>query len=177
MIKNVLSASILACVMAVFSACATDADEEDVSETSQALTGWHDLSQAARNQAIVDYTANWANGAWGGQCKVWVQSVVNGASGISGLIPTNNGTCSWNYGQYVVGRSGTIQSVVPGEIIQMTLTAGTPHTAIVIAKGPSGVTFRESNWCAGNCELVGTRYVTFATFNSQVSCFSIYYVL
>jgi hypothetical protein len=162
---------------ASLAACGIDPAEEEVDETSQEISGWHGLSQAARNQAIVDATAAWGNGSWGGQCKVWVQNVVNAASGASGLIPTNNGSCYWNYGPYVVGRSGSIQTANPGEIIQMTLTSGGPHTAIVVSKGSYGITFKESNWCSGNCELVGTRYVTYGAFNSQVSCFSIYYVL
>jgi len=174
--KHVLSVSILACVMIVLSACATGT-EDDLGSTSQALTGWHDLSQSARNQAIVDETAYWDDGDWGDQCKVWVQTIVNDASGISGLIPTNNGTCYWNYGSYVVGRSAYIHTALPGEIIQMTLNGGGPHTAIVIANGPSSITFRESNWCSGNCELVGTRTVSHSTFYSQVSCYTIYYVL
>jgi hypothetical protein len=139
------------------------------------MAGWHDWTQTERNQAIVDETANWDDGDYGGSCKVWAQTVVYNASG-SWLIPLNSSNaCYWQDGSYVVGRSGYIENAVPGEIIQMDLGGNSPHTAIVIANGPYGVTFRESNWNLDN--KVGTRYISHSSFYNQVSCFTIYYVL
>jgi hypothetical protein len=143
--------------------------------STSAMAGWHDWSQMERNQAIVDETANWDDGDDGGQCKIWVQEIVYDASG-SGLIPLNsNDACEWQYGAYVIGRSGYIEYASPGEIIQMDLGDNSPHTAIVIANSSYGVIFRESNWNLD--EEVGTRYVSYSTFYNQVECFTIYYVL
>ena len=128
--------------------------------TNQAYAGWHEWSQSIRNQAIVDETANYNEGDDGGECKVWVQNVVNDASG-SWLIPTNSGNdCYWSYGAYVSPRSGYIEDVVPGEIVQMELSSGGPHTAIVLGISPYGVTFIENNWCKP-CHEIHVRYVNF----------------
>lgn len=143
---------------------------------------WHSWSQSARNGAIVDETAEWDNGDDGGQCKMWVQQdVVPNASGLTGLIPTTSANvCYWNYGSYVVGRSGYMEGAVPGEIVQMKLGSeygSGPHTFVVIAVGWDGFTVKESNWCLNDCELIGTRYIDFDDFYDQVDCYTIYYVL
>jgi hypothetical protein len=146
---------------------------------SLAYAGWHDLTQAQRNQAIVDEANSWNNGDDGGQCKVWVQSVVYDASDDTVWLPTNNGYCSWNSHTYVVGRSQDIVYVLPGEIVQMQLSSAYgsgPHTFIVVSKGLYGITVKESNWCADDCEEVGTRYITFINFNNQADCYTLHYI-
>ena len=52
-----------------------------------------------------------------------------------------------------------------------------PHTFIIVDVDAYGLTVAESNWCVGNCEEVGFRWISFSDFYNQVSCFSIYYVL
>lgn len=142
--------------------------------------GWHDLTQAQRNQAIVNEANSWSNGSSGGQCKAWIQSyVVWEASGREVLIPTNNGSCSWNESPNAIGRSALIDWVNPGEIIQMKLSSaygGGPHTLIVTSNNGSSVTVKESNWCAGNCEQVGSRTLTYQQFYDMVDCYSVYFI-
>lgn len=151
--------------------------DDNLGSATQAVSGWHSLSQTARNQAIVNETMNWYEGQWGDTCKKWVQLyVVPNTSSLSGLIPLNgSNACYWQPGSYVVGRSGYIGSAMPGEIIQMDLGGNNPHTAVVIANGSTSVTFKESNWNLDN--KVRTRTVSHSTFYTQVSCFTIYYVL
>ena len=152
------------------------------SVASPASAGWHDLTQAQRNQAIVDEANSWSNGSDGGQCKEWVQShVVWDASEQAVWLPTNDDYCSWNYHPYVVGMSTIIDWVNPGEIIQMKLSStygGGPHTLIVTANdGEDEVTVKESNWCANDCEEVGSRTLTYQQFYDMVDCYSVYYIL
>ncbi len=122
-----------------------------------AFAGWHDLTQAQRNQAIINEANSYSNGSYGGQCKVWVQNVVYDASGSSVWLPTNADNCSWNYSPYAVARCGLLDWVSAGEIIQMQLSSAYgsgPHTLIVTSNNGSQITVKESNWCSGNCETV-----------------------
>lgn len=145
-----------------------------------ATAGWHEWSQAARNQAIVNEANSYDDGDDGGQCKVWVQNVVYDASSGSVWPPTNADNCSWNYSPYVVGRSALLGSVAAGEIIQMQLSSSYgsgPHTLIVTGNNGSQITVKESNWCSGNCEEVGSRTLTYQQFYNMVDCYSVYYIL
>ena len=91
------------------------------------------------------------------------------------IPPTAPALYYWYSSSNVVGRSGPINGAQPGEIVQMKLASGIEHTAIVLAVGPSGITFIESNWHLD--DYVHTRYVTFQTFYNQVAAYSIYYIL
>jgi len=148
-----------------------------LSISSSAFAGWHDWTQAQRNQAIVNEAYSWTNGIFGNECKVFAYNVVKNASSGCVLLPGNNGNCSWKYSPNVTGRSQDIAYVLPGEIIQMQVTYndGTigPHTAIVVAKDLYGITFKESNWCLHDCQLVGTRYITFINFRKQAPCYTL----
>lgn len=86
----------------------------------------------------------------------------------------------WQYdpsGQ-VIGMSMPLQNVSVGQIVQMRLVSGYPHTAIVYGKTSSGVVFVESNWdstpLVDSDAYVRTRSVTYAQFYAQVSAFSVY---
>ena len=140
---------------------------------------WASLTQAQRNQAIVNEANSWSDGTQGGQCKVWVQNVVWAASGATVWLPTNADNCTWNYSVHVVGRCALLGSVSAGEIIQMQLSSvngGGPHTFIITANNGSSITVKESNWCSGNCEKVDTRTLTYQQFYDMVGCYSVYYV-
>ncbi|MFH1565511.1 MAG: hypothetical protein ABIC82_06805 [bacterium] len=149
---------------------------------SVAHAGWHEWSQGVRNQAIVEATYKYLNRYVGVSCKVWVQKVVREASNGVVDVPMTVDPPGWYWysSKYVLGRSGRIENVMPGEIVQMDLTNyKDPHTAIVLARSPYSVTFVESNWCDKNCQIVRIRSVSFATFYSQVcgSNFTIYQIL
>lgn len=149
---------------------------------AKATAGWHDWTQQQRNQAIVNRAYD-DNNAWVGEsCKEWVRTVVYDASSGAVTIPsTHPDLYYWYSHAYVVGRSGLIQYAQPGEIVQMKLTSGYPHTAIVVSVSAYGVTFIESNWDATPEDetdaYVHTRYVTFADFYNQVDNYSIMYIL
>lgn len=137
---------------------------------------WHALTQAVRNQAIVNKTYQDDNKDVGLNCKEWVRKVVYDASkGLVSIPSTASNLYTWLPDNNVSGRSGLIQYARPGEIVQMLLSSGIEHTAIVLAVAPTGVTFIESNW--NNDETVHTRFVTFTKFKSQVRSFSIYNIL
>lgn len=147
--------------------------------TSNAVAGWHDWSQITRNQAIVDRTYQDNTHYVGKNCKEWARTVVYAASGGAVTIPsTQPNLYQWYADNNVVGRSGLIQYVQPGEIIQMKLASGTEHTAIVLAVSGLGVTFIESNWYSQTYpNYVFTKYVSFTDFYNQVNSYSIYYIL
>ncbi|MFH1254885.1 MAG: hypothetical protein V1667_00190 [bacterium] len=142
--------------------------------------GWHELSQSARNQAIINAACRDLNQTFAElSCKKWVQNVVKNASGGAVSVPQTVDPPGyyWYSSQYTIGRSSRIENAKPGEIIQMDLTNYTdPHTAIVLSISAKGITFIECNWCSNNCKIVSTRYVDFSTFYKQVVNFSIYYV-
>ncbi len=152
---------------------------------SSATAGWHDLSQAQRNQAIIDRAYQDDGDLVGVSCKEWVRTVVTEASNYSIIIPSNDDyPCSWRtdqtYSQYCIGRCGYIQWANPGEIIQMVFNNGTPHTAIVVEKTATTITFIESNWDNTPNDYsdvyVKPREVTFTEFNNSIQCFSIYFI-
>jgi hypothetical protein len=143
---------------------------------SAVANDWHTWTQAVRNQAIVNRTYQDNNKYVGLNCKQWVRKVVYDASKGAVSIPsTASNLYTWVSNNNVAGRSGLIQYARPGEIVQMLLSSGIEHTAIVLAVAPTGVTFIESNW--DNDEVVHTRFVTFSKFKQQVRSFSIYTIL
>lgn len=149
---------------------------------------WHTMSQSQRNSAIVNRAIQNVNQWSGISCKEWVRKVVYEASGNHVIVPPNSPapydymwqsdpTCQ------VVGMSMLIENVIPGYIIQMRLTSGWPHTAIVTAKTSTTVTFTEGNWDSTPADYtdayVRTRTITFAQFYSQVqggSSYSVYFI-
>ena len=157
---------------------------------------WKALSQASRNQLILDRTAQDIGNNVGIECKPWASKVVNEAStGVASLTqtvtsPTNMTTNAYGWGlyqphTYTVGMSVDIRNVQPGWIVQMRLHNPTthafisPHTAIVAGKTSTGVTFVDSNYVGTN--TVGTHFMSFTDFESRtyengVYQYSVYYV-
>lgn len=124
---------------------------------------WTSLTQAQRNQALIDYGLPLV-GTHGGQCKVFVRNVVKGASSAAGgpqrnipstQPPPNN--YMWDYDPvnfpYVVGLSAPIQNVQLGWILQLRMFSGTPHTFIVSDKNNNGVWMLDSNWSSPGDEM------------------------
>ncbi|MEY3784474.1 MAG: hypothetical protein RLZZ230_796 [Candidatus Parcubacteria bacterium] len=149
---------------------------------------WHDLTQSERNQAIVDETYADLNKNVGVSCKEWVRNIVYRATESHIIIPPNRSSpydYKWandSTGQ-VVAMSMPIKDVSPGHIIQMKLSSGWPHTAIVLAKSSTQVTFIESNWDStpdiNSDAVVKIRTVTFSKFYSNLKSpgsYTVYFV-
>lgn len=179
---------LLMLIISLFTACdqasapmAPTIQDDEI--TSPALASWHNKTQTQRNQAIRTRAFQNNNQLVGLSCKNWVKAVVLAASTDITLPPT----CPvpndyyWQPHQYVVGRSGLIEYAQPGEIVQMRLSNGGPHTAIVYARSASAVTFIESNWDLtpeiDSDARVAVRTVPFTTFYNQVSQYTIMYIL
>lgn len=156
--------------------------EQGEKATDAQKVWWRSLSQAARNQAIIERA--WRdNGRYVGlNCKEWVRKVVYDASKtVVNLPATLPNASGWYFASspYLVGMSGGIRSAQPGWIVQTNwkLRDGTttPHTLIVTARGSTGIYIIESNWCSSYA--VCERFVSFATFESQVPRYTCYYVI
>lgn len=187
--KNVI---LLFLILAVFSGCSKEKDvnisNESMSQfqeqsprlkVSSTSSTWHSLTQVQRNQAIL-VRAYQDNGVWVKKnCKEWASAVVASASGGATTLPlTDPSDWYWAASSYVEGRSALLQVAQPGELVQMKLVSGGPHTAIVYSITSSQVTFIESNWCKpATCLTVNLRTITFATFYSQVSNYTLYKIL
>lgn len=144
---------------------------------------WHDLPQEDRNKCILDYAYRDLGNDVHKECKEWVRSVVQGiSSGCSNIPATNSSNWYWDYSKYVK-KCGAIDQANPGEIIQIRLKNGGPHTAIisgvVIEDNNNSrtvyITFIESNWCREN--FVCERTITMEEFSRQVMAYTIYRVL
>ncbi len=147
---------------------------------------WRSLSQAARNQAIVERAYQNLGQNVGMNCKEWARWVVRDASrGTVNLPPTLPTDSGWYFGYspYLVGMSGGIRSVASGWIVQSIWHLysnrthawyNTPHTMIVLGRGGDGVYVIECNWVAAG--TVGARWITFSEFDSKVIAHSSYYV-
>lgn len=149
--------------------------------------GWHEWSQGTRNQAILneaykDLGKNFSSFNPPLNCKLWVQQrVIKNASGGLVTLPATVDPPGWYWSphQYVRSRCGRIEDAQPGEIVQMYTIYGYPHTAIIVAKSQSGITFIECNWCLPACYIVSKRDVSYLTFYQQVcgSYFTIHTIL
>lgn len=149
---------------------------------------WHTMTQSQRNAAIVNRANQYLNQWVGLSCKEWVRKVVYEASGNHVTVPPTSPAPNdymWQSdpsGQ-VVGMSMPIENVSVGHIIQMRLSSGWPHTAIVTAKTSTSVTFIESNWDStpgdNSDAYVRTRTLTFSQFYSKLQSsgsFSVYFI-
>ena len=180
--KKIVSLSILILIFSFNGNNRTVLEENDYPESRLRAIGWHDLTQAQRNQAILS-RAYQDNGQYVGlDCKQWVKAVVAAASDNCVLFPLRaNGPYDWywNIEPYINGRLGLIQSAVPGEIIRMIIKSnGGPHVAIVAGITSTQITFIESNWCnSAACKTVSTRTMAFSVFYDQVSDYAIYRIL
>lgn len=139
---------------------------------------WHGLSQIQRN-GLIRSRAYQNNGQYTGQtCKEWVRTVVYSASGSVVWVPSNQpypNEWKWYSGAGVGVRWTSIQNVRPGEIVQMVLSNGTPHTAIVWSVDACGVTFIDCNWY--NDKRVYIHWMSFYDFQTIFGTrYSVYYI-
>lgn len=178
---------LLSIILVAFTGCEKDGPvilDENTSEFQvqspqlKSASTWHALSQAQRDQAILN-RAMQNNGQYVGlNCKNWARSVVWDAStNVVWLPSTNTNDYTWASDANIGVIPSVIEVATPGNMVQMTLSSGGPHTAIIYARTYTHVTFIESNWCVpATCNTVNLRTITFSQFHSQVSNFSIYYV-
>lgn len=145
---------------------------------------WNTLTQAQRNQAIINAGMPQVGQNTGLTCKEWVRAVVQSASAAAGgptrTIPstqTSPNDYMWVYDQYVVGFSPNIQTVDLGVILQLKQFNGTPHTAIVSARDGSGVTLLDCNWATQPDYIVRNHFMSFTTFAAKFANYSGYLIL
>ena len=146
------------------------------------VNSWHRLTQADRNQRIIN-TAYQDIGRKLGECKPWIRDVVRHASQDHVIIPSTVSPPNdwyWNSDPYnhAIGFSARLEDIPVGNIIQMRLKNGTPHTAIVAARTRDGVKFLESN--RFNDITVRLQPITYKQFYDGLGparLFSVYYIL
>ena len=157
----------------------------------KSYAGWHDTTQADRNQRIVNQ-AQHDLGLVGGACKIWAYDVVRVASNLAGgpavpvFLPAtdnnSNGYAWLNDGTGYEVSSGALapSSMVPGMIIQMRIHTASntyaPHTTIVLSNsvGTQQLTFIESNY--NGDYTVKIRTTTHAAFLASIEPTSHYTV-
>lgn len=152
---------------------------------------WMGLTISQKKTAIINQALAYPLGSYGGQCKEWVQMLVvkpasRGPSESSGhvLLPPNNPApydYYWqtDYAYHVAPQWGRpIEQVERGDIVQMHLKSGYPHTIIVLYNNPvSGkITFRESNVPYGTGQ-VSERTQTYAEFKNAATYYVIYWIM
>ena len=96
---------------------------------------------------------------------------------IPSTYPNANGWY-WASDQHVSGYFTDISYVQPGQIIQMNWGYGNPHTALVVATTSTGMSVVESNWIddpGEGANHVDTRWISFATFRSNVGTYFAFY--
>lgn len=168
----------------------------DNSTTVSALAiGWHQLTQAQRNSAIIT-RAYQDNGVYTGlSCKVWMQNVVSSASGGATTLPTNRAypyECLWTTGQSYIYYMNQfppvpIANAQVGWIVQMyfkNLNTGVvvPHTMLIVAMYSTSMDVIDCNFVSAY--TVGVHNMTFTYFYQhaidplgQNYRYSLYYVL
>lgn len=160
--KSVLVASIVLCLAFVTTVA-----------TASVRTGWHGLSQTQRNRLILARAQEDNNRYTGVQCKEWVQNVVYNASDGEVYPPRNRNDYTWYDHPYVYRypRPYPLNGVEPGQIIQMRWRNPngtiTPHTAIVVSRNSSGMTWIDCNW-TNRDRTVRTHDVSYDLFNRRV---------
>lgn len=169
--------------------CSLYSGHDDFLRSAQALTPaqWHAMTQAQRNQQILN-RAYQDNGRYVGlNCKQWVQAVVPSASAYAVTVPPTNSSPNdwyWQHGPYVVQvpQPASILWAQPGWIVQMRMVAVSggfiPHTAIVVSVYGNIITFIDSNYYSSTYPLtVRVHSMTDTEFYSKVSGyqFTMYY--
>lgn len=142
---------------------------------------WHSSTQPQRDQYILNQGAS-AVGSYGGQCKAWVQNVVYAASGNHVWLPLNQASPNnymWAYdpNNHASGACMYIEYAPVGWIVQMRLSDGTAHTAIVAGKSSTTITFLDSNW--QHDETVRYHTLTYTQFYNMLAStwsFTVYHV-
>ncbi len=155
--------------------------------------GWHELTQAERDQRILTQARLYYDGQYlgspAGECKIWVTEVVRKAALAEGTDLTLGGTQQslpltqsspadylWYARSDVSGVTGiSLSSLTPGQIIQLRVwyrldhsTGFGPHTLIVTSNDTVNRVLNviESNWTAPFA--VYRRSVSYTTFNQYL---------
>lgn len=142
---------------------------------------WSNLTQAQRNSAIASRAAQdvGRTPSPARNCKTWAQqNVVPQASGGYALLPSTLSS-NWQWGSNSNIRLVCANMCPPagaqrGHWVQMRLSSGGPHTAMVESWNSSGITLVHCNW---NLDGRVTRDTwTWSQWYSRVSQFSVYEV-
>lgn len=167
-----------------------DTLSEDLGVVEEALVScgyWQALTQAQRNQAIINRGYQDNGRVVNLQCKPWVQQVVSAASQGCVTIPSTVGCGAWScensscHLRVVVRNNSNFCALLkPGMIMQMcTNFVDGLHTAIIYSADYSGVTFLDSNWVGypNVRNKVGIHFMTWADFYKKMSAFTVYEVI
>lgn len=161
--------------------------EKGSAETSAVLAApsanqWHNYPQWARNQLILEECAKYPNYSVGkntDNCKEWVRDRIREASGGAVIIPSTITSgwwknARWKYQKYCVGTSFCFTNFgwfSPGEVVQMRLKSGGPHTAIVEWVTPNTIGWVDANWKSGK---VYRHSMSVQQFHDKIKCFTKY---
>lgn len=150
---------------------------------ASAASVWHGYSQSTRNNRIINRGDNDIGDDVGMQCKEWVREVVKDASNNVVTLPsTKSNGYQWNSSSNVeaIPQPSPATMAGPGCIIQMKWTnqngSSNPHTAIVLSRNSSGMTWLDCNWHGD--EVVRTHFVSYSAFYAAVDGYkyTLYYV-
>lgn len=177
-------------IIALFlTSCGVEEDSTLNQKTFAATTWFGNLTQAQRNQYIINKAWQHYGDYVGLNCKEWARRVVKEASYYQANIPS---TCPNMYGWYwcdsgeddvrhisFVPYAYPIYAAVQGNIVQLNTLSGTPHTAIVSAKyiGSGWLELIESNWSPPYQERVSSRWITLSNFISNYPNHTVYEVI
>lgn len=145
-------------------------------------TWWNSLSQAQRNQLIVSRGLQQLGQVTGQNCKEWVRTVVNNASVGAVLLPSTRPNGWQWYGNVhvrLVAQNACPANLQSGQIVQMRLTSGLPHTAIIYSCSSWGMTWLDANWVNYNNPVgqVALHSLSWSQFYAQATNFSFYEII
>lgn len=161
--------------------------------TGNSYAGWHELTQAERDQRILIQARldeGMYLGSVDGQCKIWVAEIVRRAAALEGTDLTLGGTQQsiplnqaspmeylWEVRSDVSGVTAlSLTSLTPGQIIQLRVwykldhsTGIGPHTLIVTSNDTANQVLNviESNWSVAY--TVAQRSISYTTFNTYLA--------
>ncbi|GEM_PF-6305735 len=148
--------------------------DEQIGQTEQAVTQaqkdwWKNLAQWSRDTWILLMAYADNNKYVGLNCKEWARKIVLSASnGVVNLPSTTQSGSGWTwYSSPYVQQMGSISSAAAGNIVQMNLGAGNPHTAIVWSNDGSNICWIDSNYLSALS--VGIHCQTVTQFLNRVS--------
>jgi hypothetical protein len=146
---------------------------------------WHFiLTDAGRNYWILGEAQSYPDGAYGGQCKSWVQQVVWEASDYNVWLPQNSPGCDWQWNwspnvQAIASDRWDGFPLLAGQIIQAQVRYSqwpytSPHTMIVVNANAQNITVIESNYSSPL--RVQRRTVSWNDFRRDVIHYTLYQV-
>ena len=120
--------------------------EQAVSQTDK--NWWKNLTADQRAGEIITRCIQDLNKFVGLNCKDWARKVVSDAShGVVSLPSTAPDATGWSwYGSPYVQNVGSMANATTGDVVQMNLGPGKPHTAIVWSSNANMVCWLDSNW-------------------------------